>query len=105
MALEINQSNFSELVEKSNQLVLIDFWAPWCGPCRAIAPIIDEIAQEYKGKAVIGKVDTDENGDLAMKFGVRNIPMLVFVKNNEVKDVLVGLVKKSDITEKLNALL
>jgi len=105
MALEINQSNFSELVEKSNQLVLIDFWAPWCGPCRAIAPIIDEIAQEYKGKAVIGKVDTDENGDLAMKFGVRNIPMLVFIKNNEVKDVLVGLVKKSDITEKLNALL
>lgn len=105
MALEINQSNYSELVEKSNQLVLLDFWAPWCGPCRALAPIIDEITREYKNKAVIGKVDTDENGDLAVQFGVRNIPMLVFIKNNEVKDVLVGLVKKSDITEKLNALL
>ena len=90
---------------EGDQLVVIDFWAQWCGPCRALSPIIEELAEEYKDKAVIGKCDTDENNDIAVQFGVRNIPMLVFVKNGEVKDTLVGLVKKNEIVSKIDALL
>jgi thioredoxin 1 len=105
MALEINQNNYSQLVESFNQLVVLDFWAQWCGPCRALTPIIEEVAQEFDGKVLIGKVDTDENSDLAMKFNVRNIPMLVFIKNNEIKDVHVGFIKKGDLTAKINALI
>ena len=100
MAIAINSTNFQEL-SSSDQLVVIDFWAPWCGPCRALTPIIEELAEEYEGKAIIGKCDTDENNDIAIQFGVRNIPMLVFLKNGEVKDVLVGLVKKGEIEEKI----
>jgi len=100
MALTINNSNFDALVA-GDKLVVIDFWAQWCGPCRALTPIIEEVAAEYEGKAVIGKCDTDENNELAMKFGVRNIPMLVFIKNGEVKDVHVGLIKKQELTEKI----
>ena len=96
MELTINTNNFESLVS-GNQLVVIDFWAPWCGPCRALSPIIEELAKEYKDKAVIGKCDTDENNDIAVQFGVRNIPMLVFLKNGELKDTLVGLVKKDEI--------
>ena len=104
MALEINSSNF-ETIAKGDKLVVIDFWAPWCGPCRALGPTIEEVAAEYEGKAVIGKCDTDAEGELAMQFGVRNIPMLVFLKNGEVKDVHVGTIKKSDLTAKIDALL
>lgn len=104
MALAINSDNFQSLME-GDQLVVIDFWAQWCGPCRALSPIIEELAEEYKDKAVIGKCDTDENNDIAVQFGVRNIPMLVFVKNGEVKDTLVGLVKKNEIVSKIDALL
>ncbi len=104
MALAINSDNFQSLME-GEQLVVIDFWAQWCGPCRALSPIIEELAEEYKDKAVIGKCDTDENNDIAVQFGVRNIPMLVFVKNGEVKDTLVGLVKKNEIVSKIDALL
>ena len=100
MAIAINSTNFQEL-SSSDQLVVIDFWAPWCGQCRALTPIIEELAEEYEGKAIIGKCDTDENNDIAIQFGVRNIPMLVFLKNGEVKDVLVGLVKKGEIEEKI----
>lgn len=105
MALTINQTNFTEIVEKSDKLVVIDFWAPWCGPCRALGPIIEKIAVEYEGKAVIGKIDTDENPDLAVKYNVRNIPMLLFIKNNEIKDVHVGLIKEADLKTKINSLL
>ena len=104
MALEINSSNF-EAIAQGDKLVVIDFWAPWCGPCRALAPTVEEVAAEYEGKAVIGKCDTDSNNELAMQFGVRNIPMLVFLKNGEVKDVHVGTIKKSDLTAKIDALL
>jgi len=104
MALNIDNSNFDTLAA-GEKLLVIDFWAQWCGPCRAIAPIIDEVAAEYEGKAIIGKCDTDHNNEIAMKFGVRNIPMLVFLKNGEVKDVHVGLIKKQDFIAKIDALL
>ena len=100
MALAINNENFETLI-KGDKLVVIDFWATWCGPCRSIAPIVEEVAAEFEGKAVVGKCDTDENNDLAMQFGVMNIPMLVFVKNKEVVDSLVGLVPKDLIVEKV----
>lgn len=104
MALAIDSSNFETLVN-GDQLVVIDFWAPWCGPCRHLSPVIEELAQEYEGKAVIGKCDTDENNDIAMQFGVMNIPMLVFIKNKEVVDTHVGLIKKEDLVQKINGLL
>jgi len=104
MALNIDKSNFDALVA-GDKLVVIDFWAQWCGPCRMLGPIIEEVAAEYEGKAVIGKCDTDTNNELAMKFGVRNIPMIVFIKNGEVKDVHVGLIKKPDLISKIDALL
>ena len=101
MALAIDSSNFETLVN-GDKLVVIDFWAPWCGPCRHLAPVVEEIAAEYEGKAVTGKCDTDENNDIAIQFGVMNIPMLVFIKNKEVVDSLVGLVPKDLIVEKIN---
>jgi thioredoxin 1 len=101
MALNIDNSNFETLVT-GNKLVVIDFWAQWCGPCRALTPIIEEVAAEYAGKAVIGKCDTDSNNEIAIQFGVRNIPMLVFLKNGEVKEVHVGLIKKPDLVAKID---
>jgi thioredoxin 1 len=101
MALTIDSTNFNSLVS-SEQLVVIDFWAPWCGPCRALGPVVEELAKEYEGKAIIGKCDTDENNEIAVQFGVRNIPMLVFLKSGEVKDTLVGSVPKAKITELIN---
>ena len=105
MALEINEANYEELVAKSDKPVMLDFWATWCGPCRTIAPIVDEVAVEYEGKAVIGKVDVDSNSDITAKFGIRNIPTLIFIKNGEMVDKLVGAVQKSAITAKLDSLL
>ncbi|MDR1758123.1 MAG: thioredoxin [Bacteroidales bacterium] len=96
MALVITSSNFEELVA-GDRLIVIDFWAQWCGPCRALTPVIEELATEYEGKAIIGKCNTDENNELTEQFGVRNIPMLVFIKNGELKDTLVGLVGKQEI--------
>lgn len=105
MALEITEANYDELVAKSDKLVMIDFWAEWCGPCRMVAPIVAELAGEYEGKAVIGKCDVDENADISAKFSIRNIPTLLFVKHGEVVDKLVGAVPKSKIVEKLEAYL
>lgn len=102
MALAIDSSNFETLVN-GDKLVVIDFWAQWCGPCKALGPTIEELATEYEGRAVIGKCDVDENNDIAMQFGVMNIPMLVFVKNGELVDTLVGRVPKETIVEKIEA--
>lgn len=105
MALEINESNFEEQVMKSDKPVMLDFWAEWCGPCRMIAPIVEEMSDEYKDKAVIGKVDVDNNPGIASKFGIRNIPTVLFVKNGEVADKQVGAVPKNVLTGKLDSLL
>lgn len=105
MALEITDANFDELVMKSEKPVMIDFWAIWCGPCRMIAPIVEEMAHEYEGKAVVGKVDVDSNPNVAMKYGIRNIPTVIFVKNGQLVDKQVGAAPKQAFTAKLNALL
>ncbi|WP_347839668.1 thioredoxin [uncultured Draconibacterium sp.] len=105
MALEITDANFEELVMNSDKPVMIDFWAVWCGPCRMIAPIVEEMAAEYDGKAVIGKVDVDNNGEVAAKYGIRNIPTVLFVKNGEVVDKQVGAAPKQAFVDKLEALL
>ncbi len=105
MALEITDANFEELVMNSDKPVMLDFWAVWCGPCRMIAPIVEEMYTEYEGKAVIGKVDVDNNQEIAMKYGIRNIPTVLFVKNGEVVDKQVGAAPKQAFTTKLDALL
>lgn len=105
MALEITDANFEELVLNSDKPVMLDFWAVWCGPCRMIAPIVEEMHSEYEGRAVIGKVDVDNNQDVAMKYGIRNIPTVLFVKNGEVVDKQVGAAPKHVFTNKMDALL
>ncbi len=105
MAIEITDANFEELVVNSDKPVMIDFWAVWCGPCRMIAPIVEEMSGEYKDKAVIGKVDVDSNPNVAMKYGIRNIPTVLFVKNGEVVDKQVGAAPKQAFTAKLDALI
>lgn len=105
MALAINDSNFEEVVLKSDKPVVLDFWAEWCGPCRMVAPIIDQMAEEYKDKAVIGKVDVDSNPGISARFGIRNIPTVLFFKNGEVADKQVGAVPKSNFVAKLEAIL
>lgn len=105
MAIEITDANFEELVVNSDKPVMLDFWAVWCGPCRMIAPIVEEMSGEYEGKAVIGKVDVDSNPNVAMKYGIRNIPTVLFVKNGEVADKQVGAAPKQVFTTKLDALI
>ncbi|MDD3740122.1 MAG: thioredoxin [Bacteroidales bacterium] len=105
MALEINEQNFEELVMNSGKPVVLDFWAVWCGPCRMIAPLIEEMHNEYGDKAVIGKVDVDSNNEISVKYGIRNIPTVLFLKNGEVVDKVVGAVPKSTLTAKLDAIL
>jgi thioredoxin 1 len=105
MAIEITDQNFDELVMKSDQPVVVDFWAEWCGPCRMIGPIIDELYTEYEGKALIGKVNVDANSGVAAQFGVRSIPTVLFIKNGEVVDKSVGAVPKATLSGKLDAIL
>ena len=103
MAVEITDGNFKNVVLESDKVVLVDFWATWCGPCRMIAPIVDELHEELEGKAVIGKVNVDDNSESSANYGVRNIPTLLVFKNGEVVHKLVGAVPKSQILEKLEA--
>ena len=105
MALEITDSNFEETVLKSSKHVLVDFWAAWCGPCRMVGPVIDEISNEYEGKAVVGKVDVDANQEFAAKYGVRNIPTVLVFNNGEVVGRQVGVSPKTAYTEAIDALL
>ena len=103
MALEFTGANFEELALKSDKVVMIDFWAEWCGPCRMVGPIVEELAAEYDGKAVIGKVNVDNDPDISMKYGVRNIPTILFLKNGEVVDKSVGAVPKNVLSDKIDA--
>ena len=104
MALEITDSNFQEILAEGNPVVM-DFWAPWCGPCKMVGPIIDELATEYEGKVIIGKCDVDENGDVAAEYGIRNIPTVLFFKNGELVDKQVGSAPKSAYVAKIEAIL
>ncbi len=101
--IEITDANFATEVEQSDIPVLIDFWAVWCGPCKMIAPIVEELVQEYNGKIKVGKLDVDNNQQTAMKFGIRSIPTLLIFKNGSVVDTLIGAVSKGQIIEKLDA--
>ncbi|MEE4272608.1 MAG: thioredoxin [Thermoanaerobaculales bacterium] len=105
-AVEITDANFGDLVLNSDKPVLIDFWAVWCGPCRAVAPIVEEIAEEYEGRAVVGKIDVDSNRQIATDYGIQAIPTLFLVKDGDVVDKVVGNVAdKNNIKAKLDALL
>jgi len=103
MALQITDANFEELVLKSDKPVLVDFWAEWCGPCRVVGPIVEELSKDFEGKAVVGKVDVDSNPEISLKYGIRNIPTLLVFLNGEVVDKQVGAVPKNILAGKLNA--
>ena len=104
MALEITDNNFKEILAEGKPVV-IDFWAPWCGPCKMVGPIIEELAGEYECKALIGKCDVDENGDVAAEYGIRNIPTVLLFKNGELVDKQVGSAPKPTYAAKIEALL
>jgi thioredoxin 1 len=104
MALEITDKNFNELVN-GDKPVVVDFWAEWCGPCRMIGPIIEELAHEYEGKAIVGKVNVDENEGLPTEFGIMSIPTVLFFKNGVLADKLIGATSKNVLEDKLKALL
>jgi thioredoxin 1 len=103
MALELTDANFEEIVLKSDKPVLVDFWAEWCGPCRMVGPVVEELSKEYEGKAVIGKVNVDLNSGISMNYGIRNIPTLLYFKNGQVVDKQVGVAQKSVLAAKLDA--
>lgn len=105
MALEITDATFEEVVLKSDKPVMVDFWAAWCGPCRMVGPIIEEVSQEYDGKAVVGKVDVDANQQFAAKYGVRNIPTVLVFKDGEIVNRQVGVSPKQVYTDAIEALL
>ena len=102
MATQLTDSNFKETVLDSGKVTLVDFWAEWCGPCKAIGPMIEEISKEYEGKAIVGKVDVDSNPETAMKYGIRNIPTILFIKDGQVVDKQVGAVPKASLVAMLN---
>jgi len=103
MAVTITDANFEELVKKSDKPVLIDFWAEWCGPCKMIGPLVEELSHEYDGRAVIGKVNVDENPNISMEFGIRSIPTLLYFKDGNIVDRHVGTAPKEVLAKKLEA--
>ena len=105
MTVEITDANFDELVLKSDKPVVVDFWAVWCGPCRMVGPIVNEIGEDYKDALVVGKVDVDNNPGISAKYGIRNIPTILFFKNGEVVDKQVGAVPKQVLVGKVEPLL
>lgn len=102
MAIEVNDANFDAMVLKNELPVLVDFWAPWCGPCRAVAPIIDEISKEFDGKVAVCKVNVDEAQSAPSRFGIRAIPTLIMFKDGEVVDQVTGAVAKDNIVQMIN---
>lgn len=104
MEVKVTTENFESL-KGGNLPLVVDFWATWCGPCRAIAPIVEELANEYDGRLVVGKCDVEDNDDIAMQYGIRNIPTILFFKNGEVVDKFVGAITKAKLKEKFDALL
>ncbi len=104
MELKVTDSNFNDILA-TDKLVMVDFWATWCGPCRAIAPVVEELANEYEGRAVIAKCNVDECQDIPMQYGIRNIPTLLFFKNGQLVDRMVGAAPKSELAGKLDSLL
>lgn len=101
--LELDRNSFDSTIKNASEPVLVDFWAPWCGPCKAIAPILDELAEELSGKAIIGKVNVDNNSEIAQKFSIRAIPTLLIFKGGELVDQVVGMADKSQLKAKLEA--
>ncbi|MGP1451066.1 MAG: thioredoxin [Wolinella sp.] len=101
--IELNSTNFDEVVKSG--VSLVDFWAPWCGPCRMVAPVIEELAADFEGKANICKVNTDEEQELAVKYGIRSIPTILFFKNGEIVDQMIGASSKQSFKDKLDSLL
>ncbi|MFW5656177.1 MAG: thioredoxin [Bacteroidota bacterium] len=105
MTVEITDANFEEVILKAGKPALVDFWAEWCGPCRMVGPIVSDIAEEYKDKVVVGKLDVDSNPGVAGKYGIRNIPTILFFKDGEVVDKQVGAVPKASLTKKVDGIL
>jgi len=103
MAFEFTDANFQETALEDGGVAVIDFWAEWCGPCRMITPIIEELSKEYEGKAKIGKVNVDENPEISMKYGIRSIPTILVLKNGEVVDKQIGVTTKKVLTDKIEA--
>ncbi len=101
-AVKITDNNFEEIIN-SDQPILVDFWAEWCGPCKMIGPVVDELAEDFEGKAVVGKVDVDTNPKVSAKFGIRSIPTLLVFKNGEIVDKQIGAVSKNVLSDKLTA--